>query len=290
MQEKKWILQQRLTRISDHQECLIYPMGAERYLASVLFGNKKGHYNIRNEIEGKDILIIPGYGNSSFLFAQAGAESITVYDKDPVTIAWLKAFKKYYNYCEYNGKGRPYPSVGEILAALTRWYPPQMSLPTGNFKNLLHLFFDPQSLRRSYFFYMLSLVQHAIKTKVPGNFELDKNILFHAGEIQQMILNKEKKVFDTAFVPYLLGVVNGVERENEIVDFIKQLTELVPKGHILVSPSRNTKEFYIFGKRYFVTTVYANIKLIPKLSAYTIDEDSRWHSTQGLAVFGLPVK
>ena len=30
-QEKKWILEQRLTRVSDNKEVLIYPMGAERY-------------------------------------------------------------------------------------------------------------------------------------------------------------------------------------------------------------------------------------------------------------------
>ena len=31
-QEKKWIAEQRITRLSDQKEVLIYPMGAERYL------------------------------------------------------------------------------------------------------------------------------------------------------------------------------------------------------------------------------------------------------------------
>ena len=111
---------------------------------------------------------------------------------------------------------------------------------------------------------------------------------FHAGEIDHLVMNKKKQAFDTAFVPYLLGVHNGIENESEIVDFIEQLTELVPKGHILVSPSRSTKEFYVFGKRYFITTGYSNIKIIPKLNTYTIEEDKGWYSTQGLAIFGSP--
>ncbi len=99
-QEKKWISERRVTRLSDNKEVQIYPMGAERYLSSILFENKKGRYNIKADIEGKDVLVIPGYGNSGLLFAHAGAKSVTVYDKDPVTIAWVKAFKKYYHYRE----------------------------------------------------------------------------------------------------------------------------------------------------------------------------------------------
>src|SRR5580704_523236 len=97
-QEKKWILERRITRLSDNKEVQIYPMGAERYLSSVLFNlknavesatsgyctdslrdcddstaffrfkNQKNDYAISTDIEGKDVLVIPGYGNSGFLF------------------------------------------------------------------------------------------------------------------------------------------------------------------------------------------------------------------------------
>ena len=103
--EIEWILELRITRVTDEKEVLIYPMGAERYLSTVLFGNKINRYNIRNDIEGKNVLVIPGYGNSGFLFTEAGAKSVTVYDKDPVTIAWMKAFKKFYHYREYKIDG-----------------------------------------------------------------------------------------------------------------------------------------------------------------------------------------
>ena len=36
-QEKKWISERRVTRLTDNKEVQIYPMGAEKYLSSVLF-------------------------------------------------------------------------------------------------------------------------------------------------------------------------------------------------------------------------------------------------------------
>ena len=134
---------------------------------------------------------------------------------------------------------------------------------------------------------MLSLVRQAIQSKTKDNFELDKNIQFHAGTVNKILMSNEKPVFDTIFVPYLLGVKNGIEKEKDIVDFIEQLIKFIPKGHLLVNPSRNSREFYITGKQYFVITGYSNIQTIPDLRAYFIKEDKYWFRTQGLAVFGV---
>jgi len=282
-QEKKWILEQRITRLSDQKEVLIYPMGAERYLSSVLSGQKKNRYNIRADIEDKHVLVIPGYGNSAFLFAQFGAKSVTVYDKDPVTIAWVKAFKVFFH---YRGAKTSYPSIGELLTALTCWYPPLIKLPSGTIANSLNWIINPQSLRRTYIYYMISLVQHAIQSNARGNFELEKNIQFFSGEITNVVKDQNNRVFDTVFVPYLLGVRNGIEHEKDIIHFIKKLTLLAPTGRILVNPARNTKEFHFTGQRYFVTTPYASIQDIPELLPYAIDTDPHWFRTQGLTVFG----
>lgn len=286
-QEQCWIKEQRITRITDDKEVLIYPMGAERYLSSVLSGKTTGRYNIKADIEGKNILIIPGYGNSAFLLSQAGAESITVYDKDPVTIAWIKAFKKYYYYREYTRFGKPYPSIGELLNALTSWYPPLIKIPSGTIKNALLWGLNPKGLRRVYIYYMLKLVRQAIDECNQSDYELDKNINFFTGELHQLIKSKPQVHFDSAYIPYLLGVRNGIEHEKKILQFIKELSTIVPNGKILVTPSRNTKEFHFTGQRYFVTTEYSNIQDIPGLTKYFITEDRLWFKTQGLAVFGL---
>jgi hypothetical protein len=281
-QEQEWILEPRIRRLSDNKEVQIYPMGAERYLASILFGNQKRPYNIKPDIEGKEVLVIPGHGNSSFILAQAGAKSITVIDKDPVTIAWMKAFKKYYHYRESS----PYPTVGELFDALTSWYPPLHFLPTKKIRTLLFWIIHPNSLRRIYIHYMISLVQSAIRKTIQNNVELDKNIQFYSGTLEEFLSKTKKRAYDTAFVPYLLGVENGIEQKEQIVQFIKQLIALVPQGHLLITPSRDAKEFKILGKRYFLTTGYSNLHTIPGLTNFFLTEDKYWFSTQGLAVFG----
>ncbi|MCE0723798.1 MULTISPECIES: ABC transporter permease [Legionella] len=287
-QEKKWLLDRRVTRLSDDKEVQIYPMGAERYLSSALAEHQKNRYDIRADIEGKNVLIIPGYGNSSFLFALAGAKSITAYDKDPITVAWMKAFKKYYLYREYDAQGNPLPSIGELFAALTCWYPPLVTLSSGKLAHFLFWVIHPNSLRRAYIHYMVSLVQRAIQSKTQSNFELDKNIQFHVGTVDNILMSDKKQTFDTAFVPYLLGVENGIEKEKDIGHFMEQLVKIVPDGHILVTPSRDIKEHYIMGKSYFVTTGYPDIQAIPELKKYVIGEDKHWFRTQGLALFGPP--
>ena len=287
-QELNWISDQRLSRLSDNQEVLIYPMGAERYLFKVLSGLETDRYPIKEDIVNKDVLVIPGYGTSGFLFAQAGARSVTAYDKDPVTIAWMKAFKLYYHYRQYSDQGTPYPSIGELLSALTSWYPPLLKLPHGRFTHSLFWVIHPRYIRRAYIFYMISLVREAIHTQAKGDFALDKQLEFYTGELQQLVKAAKKRTFDTAFVPYLLGVKNVIENKNEIVLFVDDIAKLVPRGPIIVTPSRNTKEFYLIGQSYFTTKGYTTIQAIPGLWAYYKAEDRNWFRTQGLVIFKAP--
>lgn len=278
-QEQQWLLEQRSTRSTDDQEVLIYPMGAERYLSLALAGAKPEAYAIGPEIVDKRVLLIPGYGNNAFLFAQAGAKSVTVYDKDPVTIAWLKAYKKYYHFRQ----SLDFPSIGELLDALTCWYPPLLTLPRGKLINNIYWLINPKALRRVYVYYMLSLVQQAILIDSQIDYELAQDIRFYTGELKDLL--SKKCTFDTVYVPYLLGVKNGIEEEQAIVDFIEQLLGLVPVGNILVTPAHDLREFNLVGRRYFETTGYESIDCIPQLKPYLKLLDKNWFRPQGLAIF-----
>jgi hypothetical protein len=134
---------------------------------------------------------------------------------------------------------------------------------------------------------MLLLVRQAIENDPKENFELDKNIVFYCGEIQQLLREHKNKFFDTVFVPYLLGVENGIEARQDIIHFVEQLIQVVPHGYILITPSRSNKEFRITGKRFFVTTGYASIQAIPELQKYIVREDPHWLETQGLVILGV---
>ena len=283
-QESAWIREHRFTRLTDNKEVQIYPMGAERYLSSVLFDNKKKDDALQQHIEDKHLLVIPGHGNSAFLFAKAKAKSVTVYDNDPVTIAWVKAFKKYYHYRE----AALYPSVDELLNALTQWYPPLLTLPFQRHQNRLRWALNPNGLRRVYIHYLVGLVRQAVLSNTKEDFELNQNIQFHTGTINNLMTQQEPRRFDTAFIPYLLGVKNGIEQEKDIVDFIRQLTTQVPSGSLLITPSQNKKEFHLVGKRYFVTTEHPCIHTIPEIALYAIKEDLRWFHAQGLVVLATP--
>jgi hypothetical protein len=285
-QEEAWILGHKYTRNTDEKEILIYPMGAERYLMSQLLSTEEGRYPIIEDVKDKNVLIIPGYGNSAFLFAEAGATSVTVYDKDPVTIAWIKAFKKYYHFKEYSNKNVEYPSIGEILTALTRWYPPLLILPRPRLINTILWGLNPKALRKRYLRYMLYLTQTAIQLNSKENFELDKEINFHSGELKHCIKNNKEAHFDTVYVPYLLGVTNGIEGTKEINQFITQLIDFLPKCRILITPSQKNKEFHIVGSSYFCTTEYNQLVDIPGLDSLVIAEDSGWFKTQGMLVLG----
>lgn len=282
-QEQLWLSSQRITRLTDNKEALIYPMGAERFLSSRLFkqGPDPYHYDIKSAVINKNLLVIPGYGNSAFLFALAGAHSVIVYDKDPLTIAWMKAFKKYYH---YSGDKKNCASIGEILTALTAWYPPSLTLSSG--KHFILRLINPKALRRIYIGQLLSLVAQAIKLPLADEFELNKDIRFYCGEIKDLVKEQPSSSFDTAFIPYLLGVENGIETKEEIVSFIMQLRQLlIPTGRLIVTPANSHKEFRFTGKRYFATTGYNSIQSIPELQPYLLTADPHWFDTQGLAVF-----
>ncbi|MBA2650250.1 MAG: ABC transporter permease [Legionella sp.] len=275
-QEIQWILEARFTRFTDNREVQIYPMGAERYLFSKLLNDDT---DIHKAIQGKHLLVIPGFGNSGFLFAKAGAKSVRIVDKDPVTIAWVKAFKKYYHYRE---RDETYPSIGQLLTALTAWNLPFMILPSGNWLNKLFWLCYPNALRQVYIHYMLKLAQQAVKANHQG-LELEHDIQFYAGTVDE--IKSHNLTFDMAYVPYLLGVKNGIESEPEIAYFMEAMYSIVPKGTILVTPSRNTKEFNLIGTRYFETTGFECIQDLPKLKPHFIKEDKQWYRTQGMAWF-----
>src|SRR5690606_33218064 len=115
-------------------------------------------------------------------------------------------------------------------------------------------------------------------------------IQFYTGELKHLQDKNNNPEFDTAFVPYLLGVTNGIEKKEDIVQFIKQIIQLVPNGVLIVTPSQNKKEFFILGQSYFITTGYPSLASLPGLESLASQEDNEWFKTQGLTVFTLSSK
>ncbi|OGV28318.1 MAG: hypothetical protein A3F18_03205 [Legionellales bacterium RIFCSPHIGHO2_12_FULL_37_14] len=278
-EEINWIQQGRLTRLTDNEPALIAPMGAERYLALQLFEDHAKRFALRKTIAGKNLVIVPGYANNAFLFAQAGAKSVTVYDKDPVTIAFIKAIKNYYYFQEAKK-----PNIGELVSALTDWYPPLLAAPKSKINNLPSLLFYPIGLRKKYFIYLLSLLKKAVLTKSPSQYMLNQDITCFKGEALKLL--KANINCDVLYIPYLLGVKHGIEAEGEIVKFITKFLHLNPKSQIIITPIKKAKEFGLVGKRYFNALPYNSLSQIPALKSYLQYEDNAWFGSQGLCVLG----
>ncbi len=303
-QEKKWLTSKRYKRLTDGQPILISPMGSERFLYSVLcgadqkisllnkfvyswlFGLNKKRFNLKSYIIDKNVLVIPGYANNSFILAHSDAKSVTVFDKDPITIAWLKAIKKYYNYSQsFNSSATSYPSIGDILNALTAWYPPLIKLPKGNLLNLLLFFIYPNELRHRYLNYMVQLIADALQKNISDGFELDKKISFFVGDDSRLNDININSDIDTVYIPYLLGVENGISNKKNIINFIESIFAKFPNCNIFITPSRGIKQFSLVGHKYLVADNIKSLKDIDELKKYFIGEDNQWLRTQGLMRF-----
>jgi hypothetical protein len=243
-EEKSWILKRNLTRM-DGEDVILRPWGAEQARRRSLFEDSPS--SIREYFNGKDVLVIPGYANNGFLLAeQGGASSVTVYDKDPVTIAWLKAIKQYYHWPLDNGR-----SIGEA-------------------------FVQGANVSKDYF---ILAIQKAVQGADPERFAWDKSIEFYVGDVDRVLKDQNGRAFDTVFVPYLLGVNRGVENEADITYFVEQLIKIAPAGKMLVTPSGDRPYVYSYVPRGFF------IKDLPVLSRYFVGGAHQWHGSFGMAVF-----
>lgn len=274
-QEKEWLLARRVTRLTDNHEVQIYPMGAERYLAEMLSPEK--NTALHNLVQDKSMLVIPGYGNNSFLFAKAGAKKVDVYDKDPVTIAWMKAFFLFYNW-----RWGANPTIAELMQALTCWYPPRLKLATlVSWQIKLNWLINPQNLRRHYLFLMLSIVQEALRQNILSDYAMPKKLHFHCGELTEI---DSSGAYELIYIPFLLGVRNGIEEKENIVRFIDRLLTTFPQARLLITPAVRKREFLLLGKNYFVTSGYDSLTAMTEIANRYRCVQYPWFRQQGLLI------
>ncbi len=177
----------------DGGEVLLLPRGAELELRKRLEGGYPNLPEFDLGIKNKDVLVVPGYSMNGFLLAEYGnTKSVTVYDLDPSTIAWLKAIKKYWNYKGSNSSD----TVGEIFM-----YP---SLETDN-----------EMLIKAMYASMRQMIRKALSEDFPtrekGAYEWDKNIAFEVADILDLDSQIGKRSsFDFVFIPWLFGQSRGI--------------------------------------------------------------------------------
>lgn len=121
--------------------------------------------------------------------------------------------------------------------------------------------------------------------KISDRYELDKDIQFFVGDDIKLQENSINKNFDTIYIPYLLGIENGVSEKRSIINFIEAMFKVSPNSNVFVTPSRSIKQFNLVGHKYLLTNNSESLVDITGLEKYFHTEDKQWMRTQGFVWF-----
>jgi len=230
---------------ADGGDVLLQPFSSELDLYARLqarhpdfVNDKKIKEKLDLEIKDKNVLVIPGYSINGFILAEEGAKSVTVYDADPNTIAWLKAIKKFWHHRELKS-GHVMLSVGEAFMANADLNTTSKLSATGRL---------PKALTTTG--YMVKLIKQAIdiyysdpqKRSEKGilSTELNRNITFRKGKVEKISRDLAlREPYDFVFIPWLLGEEQELRKEkSRVLRVLRQIRQVSsPDVRIMITPS-----------------------------------------------------
>lgn len=144
----------------------------------------------RELFANRDVLVVPGYGNSPFLLKNLGAHTVVGVDKDPVTVAWQKARILYGN---------------------------DTAVQMGDLSRLVHY------------------VEEAREGKTFPGMRVN-GMQFMQGNLLGKLPLPDEAV-DTAIVPYVFSVPNGLEKEWQFLLALNELLRVTRSGGtVLILP------------------------------------------------------
>lgn len=240
------ILNEKLDRL-DGGVVLFNSFGLEHELAMFFTGRYPGMNELAEEIsdkyiKGKRVLVVPGYGINPFLFKLIGAKEVVGVDADPVTVEWQNAMQKYF-YSDELGRdfmaGAGYPNCDALIRLA--------------YKGIVESNFTSQIASRIRFNVLCEQPSEPIE-----GVEIKQGILGEKSGIDaqstEEIFTKAEKNFDFIYVPYLLGIKNGVKTEKGVTEALNELYELGHDGSIvMIAPFSGSDPDII---RLFGTTSY----------------------------------
>ncbi|MBU0501955.1 MAG: hypothetical protein ABIH69_03750 [bacterium] len=168
---------------------------------------------LNNYIRGQKVLVVPAYSVNAFLFKLFGAREVVGVDADQRTISWLRAIANNFNYRE----------IGEIFMSFCR-YP--------NIYAMLNVL--PGMSREAKGKELLSRIQEAVTTNNNnlGGVRFLKGFL---GELAGVFRGRE--AFRFIYVPFLLGIKNGVEDRESISKSFEDIWEVAePGARVMIAP------------------------------------------------------
>ncbi len=189
-------------------------------------------------IAGKNVLVIPGYSINGFILAEEGAKSVTVYDADPNTIAWLKAIKKFWHHREVDSNLLML-SVGEAFMANTDLNSTSKLSAKGRLpKALTTTGYMVKLIKEAMEIYYSDPDKNAKSRTLPT--ELKSNITFRQGDIEKISRDLAvREPYDFVYVPWILGKDQDIRKEKRrTLRVLKQIRQVSsPNVRIMITPS-----------------------------------------------------
>lgn len=186
----------------------------------------------KENIENKRVLVVPSYGENAFIFSFLGAKEVVGVDADKRTVDWLNLLQQYY--------GNQH--LGEILLSQVSYpdYTARMRLIDQKIIQFVKYYRGQPLVETLY-----SVVKH---NEIPKPLA---NLSFHHASLGSMagntniseIVGDSSKGFDFIYLPYILGIDNGIETVEEINEAYEQIYQLTnPDAKVMIAPFAGTKD------------------------------------------------
>lgn len=193
---------------------------------------------VENKIKNRNCLVVPSYATNAFMLKDAGAAKVVGVDADNVTIAWMKAINNYYDY----------DNLGETFLENEAPFDIDDKRKNADLNIKKNGFHDIEQ-------FMAFKLKEAIRTQQPqqqssSDIEFVTANLGTQNEEVSILkkLEKYKNSFDFIYVPFLLGIKNGVEKVQEIQQSYEDLWELASKDAIIaITPFADTSYDFTRG-------------------------------------------
>lgn len=167
------------------------------------------HPIVSSHIRGQKVVIIPAYGPMPFLFSMLGAQEVIGFDADPITCTWQQAITDYFDD----------PLVGHNFIAGLQGLASELGLP------------DIIALVRNN-------VQSGKSTCCMENIQFRQGILGSKTQNNNLSILEQLRTRDIVpsfiYVPFLLGVKNGVETDEEVTKALEELWLMGKDGTVVM--------------------------------------------------------
>lgn len=229
---------------ADRGPIILAPFGLEWAVSSFFreayhlpFMNPIAHEIKEKYIKGKRVLVVPAYSTNPYILKAVGAREVVGLDADEATVEWQRAIQQYFGQDE----------IGQDYLALAN-YPDNKASHRLDEKYKKYL--EPHhgiNFEKGFRDKIQTVIsQNKPTSPLQGVRFIQAGLGVSKGSKIPDVLSvipEAKRNFDFLFVPYLLGVKNGIESEQEVRKTLDELWELGHDGSaVMITPFSNTEE------------------------------------------------